>query len=129
LYKGEEVLKLAVPVDDNGAPNTILLKKVNDALSHCARTKMSIPDMQQYWEMQDLPGAIDDNGNFIGNGEVKVEDFYVFSGITTLATVGDIEANELAREIRKGQEHENEIDRINQTLANANQNKKGDAKI
>lgn len=129
LYKGEEVLKMAVPVDENGAPNTTLLKKVNEALSHCARTKMSIPDMQQYWEMQDLPGAIDDNGNFIGNGEIQVEDFYVFSGITTLATVGDIEANELAREIRKGREHENEINRINQTLADANQNKKGDAKL
>jgi predicted ATP-binding protein involved in virulence len=129
LYKGEDVLKIAVPVDDNGAPNTTLLKKVNDALSHCARTKMSVQDMQLYWQTQGLPGAIDDDGKFIGDEEIKVEDFYVFSGITTLATVGDIEANELAREIRKGQEHENEIDRINQTLAEANQNKEGDAKI
>jgi hypothetical protein len=85
--------------------------------------------MQLYWQTQGLPGAIDDDGKFIGDEEIKVEDFYVFSGITTLATVGDIEANELAREIRKGQEHENEIDRINQTLAEANQNKEGDAKI
>ena len=135
LYDGQTIIKASIPVDVNVAPSFKLLEKLDKVFQEFSKhPEWSLQQKNDYLKQQELPGYIDEQGNYVGDG-VSTEDFFIISAYTTKKEAnlnyGVLEDNDFAHEIDKNSpEHTALMSRLQSTVAAVNGSRdKNDPKV
>jgi hypothetical protein len=94
----------------------------------------TLQQKNDYLKQQDIPGHIDEYGNYVGDG-ISTSDFFIISAYTTKKEAnrnyGVLEDNDLANVIDKNSsEHSMLMSRLQSTIASVNGNRdKNDPKV
>lgn len=135
LYDGQAIIKASIPVDVNGAPSFKLLEKLNKVFEEFSKhPEWNLQQKNDYLKQQELPGHIDEQGNYAGDG-VSTEDFFIISAYTTKKEAnrnyGVLENNDFAHVIDKNSpEHAALMSRLQSTVAAVNGTRdKNDPKV
>lgn len=123
LYDGNDVVNVWAPTDQNGDIDLNGLQQFNEILQYFdSDPSLSIQDKNNILSQYGINGYIDQNGNFVGSGNMAK--FLVFTGITSDEVINkdDILANTLNKDDKKFEL--DQIERIYGYVNSKNKNKK-----